>query len=213
MRKSRENLEIAIAHPSIYEKQPLSTFNGPRYWKTINQCRNHVFPYYFNNLEREGTNADKVSIHESTQAVTHMKDNIACKTSYISEHVIFKNISYILFNSQYKALYNYSKFISSTSPEQTQYLDVEHEDMLYQVKFTVKTKKEYNNTYPKLCVLNKSKLPVCCIQVKTLDSSQEDDTMQCFDNKERMDTLILNEQFSKVLNNTFPCSSDKSLQD
>ena len=76
--------------------------------------------------------------------------------------------------------------------------------MLYQVKFTVKTKKEYNNTYPKLCVLNKSKLPVCCIQVKTSDPSQEDDTMQCFDNKERMDTLILNEQFSKVLNNTFP---------
>ena len=117
MRKSRENLEVAIARPSIYEKQPLSTFNGPRYWKTINQCRNHVFPYYFNNLERERTNADKVSIHESTQAVTHMKDNIACKTSYISEHVILKNISYILFNSQYKALYNYSKFISSTSPE------------------------------------------------------------------------------------------------
>ena len=140
IRKSREKLEIAIARPSIYEKQSLSIFNAPKDWKTISQYHIHAFPYYFNNLEREGPNTDKVSICESTKTVTPMKDNTSCKTSYIFEHVILKDISYLLFNSQFKALYDYSRFVSDTSPELIQYLDVEHEDMSYQVRFNVKIK-------------------------------------------------------------------------
>ena len=55
-------------------------------------------------------------------------------------------------------------------------------------------------------MLDRSKLPLCCIQVKASDSPQEDDTMQLFDNKKIIDTLLSNEKFSKILNNTFPAA-------
>ena len=98
-------------------------------------------------MERDGTNADKDSICESRHTVASMKDNISCKMSYISEHVILKDISYLLFHSQFKTLYDYSKFVRDTSPELIQYVDVEHEDMSYQVRFAFKAKNEYDNIY------------------------------------------------------------------
>ena len=54
--------------------------------------------------------------------------------------------------------------------------------------------------------MDSSQLPVCCIETKKADSSQEEDAMDRFDNKEIMDTLILNEEFSTILDNTFPAT-------
>ena len=70
---SRQNLEMAIARPSIYEKPSMSIFNAPKDWKTINQYRNHAFPKHLNNFEIEENNADKVSICGSTKTVTPIK--------------------------------------------------------------------------------------------------------------------------------------------
>ena len=78
--------------------------------------------------------------------------------------------------------------------------------MSYQVRFTVHTKIDSDNLYSKLSGLDSSQLPVCCIETKKADSSQEEDAMDRFDNKEIMDTLILNEEFSTILNNTFPAT-------
>ena len=80
---------------------------------------------------------------------------------------------------------------------------MEHEDMSYQVRFTVETKKDSDNLYSKLCALDRSKLPVCCIQTKKADISQVDNDIDTLDNKEIMDTLILNDAFSVILNYMF----------
>ena len=87
-----------------------------------------------------------------------------------------------------------------------QFIGIENGDMSYQVFFTVQNKNESDIVYSKLCGLDRSQLPVYCIQTKNLEVSQEDNVTDNYDNKEIMDTLILNEEFSVILNSTFPAA-------
>ena len=85
-----------------------------------------------------------------------------------------------------------------------QFIGIENGDMSYQVFFTVQNKNESDIVYSKLCGLDRSQLPVYCIQTKNLEVSQEDNVTDNYDNKEIMDTIILNEEFYVILNSTFP---------
>ena len=78
--------------------------------------------------------------------------------------------------------------------------------MSYQVRFTVETKIESDNLYAKLCGLDRSKLPVFCIQTKNSETSHEDNVTDSFYNNKIMDTLILNDEFSVILNYMFPAA-------
>ena len=133
-----------------------------------------------------------------------MLTNQSCKSLYISEYVILKDISYLLFNIEFKTLFDHYKYVNGGSPELIQFIDIEHEDLSYQVRFTVQTKKESDHLYSKLCGLNRSKLPVCCIQTKNSESSPEDNFFDNLDNKEVLDSFILNEDFCVILNYMFP---------
>ena len=72
LRKSRDKLKLAIGRPSIPENHSVSIFNAPKDWNAIHQYRDHAFPYHLNHNHIEATNADEVSICESTNTVTPM---------------------------------------------------------------------------------------------------------------------------------------------
>ena len=204
LRKSRDKLKLAIGLPSITTKNAISIFNAPKDWNAIHKYRDNAFPYHLHHNNLEVSHADEVSICESTITVTPITKNPGSQSPYVTEHVIIKDVRHLLFNTQFKILYDYYKYLSGSSPELIQFIDMEHEDMSYQVRFTVKTKKDSDNLYSKLCALDRSKLPVCCIQTKKADISQVDNDIDTLDNKEIMDTLILNDKFSMILNNMFP---------
>ena len=136
-----------------------------------------------------------------------MNNNTVCKTSYITKHVILKDVFYLLFNIQFKTLYDYYKYVSGASPEFTQFINIEHEDISFQVRFTFQTKKDPDNLYSKIFRLDRRQLTAYLLYPnKKSDSSQENNAMDSFDNKEIMNTLILNEEFSIILNNIFPAA-------
>ena len=53
--------------------------------------------------------------------------------------------------------------------------------------------------YDKLCTLDEAKLPVCCVQVRRLNTVENDDFLLCGDGTKFIGTAVLNKEFCEIL--------------
>ena len=112
--------------------------------------------------------------------------------AYLLKNDTIRDIKELLFTSEFKILYDFSKSTSSILPEVFASMDCESGDISYVVKFFARTRKEYDEIYDKLCTLDRDKLPVCCVQTQRLNNVETDDFSFSRNETEVIGTAVLN---------------------
>lgn len=143
------------------------------------------------------TNAVITPNTKKSLCVTNDDDHLM--NAYLSRNQTIGDIKELLFNNDFKILYDFSLCTNGILPEVVASMDSQSGDISYVVKFYARTRPQYNNIYDKLCTIDRAKLPVCCVQTRRLDTVDNDDFSLCGDETEVIGTAVLNQEFYEML--------------
>ena len=116
-----------------------------------------------------------------------------------------------LFTIEFKSLYDFSQCTNGLLPKVIASMNFESGDISYIVKFYARTRQQHNDIYDKSCALDRSKMPVICVETQRLNNTENDDFSFRGYKTEVIGTDILNKEFYEML--LLSCNHiDKTIQ-